>query len=148
MQNLQRSKPSRRGFLKGAGALLALPFLESLSSVPAFADAATKPPLRMGIFTVTGGTVLESWKMKEAGALTKLPSILRPLEFAKNDMLLLTGLGQNGRNENLNGHEYCGFTHLTRRRICQEGRRQAVLQHLGRSGCGQRGRGSDVHAVA
>ena len=119
MQNVQPSsfdrpsKPSRRGFLRGAGALLALPFLESLSSVPAFADAATKPPLRMGIFTVTGGTVLESWKMKEAGAFTKLPSILRPLEFAKNDMLLLTGLGQNGRNENLNGHECCGYTHLS-----------------------------------
>ena len=108
-----RTSPSRRGFLKGAGAMLALPFLESLSRVSAFADAAVKPPLRMGIFTVTGGTVLESWKMKEAGAFSKLPSVLRPLEFAKDEMLLLTGLGQNGRNENLNGHEHCGFLHLT-----------------------------------
>ncbi|MEI6235997.1 MAG: DUF1552 domain-containing protein [Planctomycetota bacterium] len=106
--------PSRRGFLKGAGALLALPFLESLTRVSAFAgEVSATPPLRMGIFTVTGGTVLESWKMKEAGAFTKLPSILRPLEFAKDEMLLLTGLGQNGRNENLNGHEHCGFLHLT-----------------------------------
>ncbi len=93
---------------------MALPFLESLSSVSAYADeVSATPPLRMGIFTVTGGTVLESWKMKEAGAFTKLPSVLRPLEFVKDEMLLLTGLGQNGRNENLNGHEHCGFLHLT-----------------------------------
>ena len=67
--------------------------------VKAFAgDAAAKPPLRMGIFTVTGGTVIESWKSKTAGALGKLPSILRPLEFAKDDMLLITGLGNNARS--------------------------------------------------
>ena len=108
------ARPSRRGFLKGAGALLSLPFLESLGKVAAFAgEAAVKPPLRMGIFTVTGGTVLESWKMKQAGAFEHLPSILRPLSFAKNDMLLITGLSQNGKNENLNGHETCGFGHLT-----------------------------------
>ena len=106
--------PSRRSFLRGAGALMALPFMESLFRVSAFAgEAAASPPLRMGIFTVTGGTVLESWKLKEAGALTHLPSILRPLEFAKDDMLLLSGLAQNGRNENLNGHEHCGFLHLS-----------------------------------
>lgn len=108
------TQPSRRGFLKGAGAMMALPFLESLARVSAFAgEVSATPPLRMGIFTVTGGTVLESWKMKEAGAFTKLPSILRPLEFAKDDMLLLTGLAHSGRNENLNGHEACGYSHLT-----------------------------------
>src|SRR5712691_9028453 len=105
---------SRRRFLRGAGALLALPFMESVGRVSAFAAAATeKPPLRMGIFTVTGGTVLESWKLPQAGPLTKLPSILRSLEFCKDDLLLLTGLSQSGQCENLNGHESCAFTHLT-----------------------------------
>jgi hypothetical protein len=69
--------------------------------------------LRLGIFTVTGGTVLESWKMKDAGPLTRLPSILRPLEFAKDDLLLVTGLSHSGHSENLNGHENCAYKHLT-----------------------------------
>ncbi|MEA3210175.1 MAG: hypothetical protein QOE70_3232 [Chthoniobacter sp.] len=107
---------SRRHFLRGAGALLALPFLDSLNRVSAYAAAAAgagQPPLRLGIFTVTGGTVVESWKMPQAGPLLKLPSILRPLEFCKDDLLLVTGLANNGKTNGLNGHESCAFTHLT-----------------------------------
>jgi hypothetical protein len=97
---------------------MALPFMESLAANEARAAgvssaAAVKPPLRMGIVTTTGGTVLESWKNKAAGPLTKLPSILRPLEFAKDDMLLLTGLSHGGQSEGLNAHEHCAFVHLT-----------------------------------
>ncbi len=108
---------TRRAALRGAGAVLALPFLESWAASLAKAAGqpakSVKPPLRMGIFTVTGGTVLESWKMKEAGPLAKLPSILKPLEFAKDDLLLVTGLSHGGESENLNGHENCAFKHLT-----------------------------------
>jgi hypothetical protein len=107
--------------LRGAGALMALPFMESLAAREAraadasasAAAAAARPPLRMGIVTTTGGTVLESWKLKAAGALDKLPSILRPLDFAKQDMLLLTGLAHGGQSEGLNAHEHCAFVHLT-----------------------------------
>lgn len=105
---------SRRTVLRAAGGALALPFLESL--LPARASAAgksAKPPVRMGIFSVTGGTVLESWRPKETGALKKMPSILRPLEFAKSEVMVLSGLSQGGRTDNLNGHEHCAFLHLT-----------------------------------
>ena len=114
---------TRRHFLRGAGALLALPFLESLGRVSAFAaTAAVRPPLRMGIFTVTGGTVLESWKCAQDGPFGKLPSILRSLEFCKNDLLLLDGLAQSGESENVNAHEHCAFTHLTgANRVKREG---------------------------
>jgi hypothetical protein len=91
--------------------VLSLPFLEQLA--PAATAASGKPPLRFGVFTVTGGTVLESWKPKEVGPLTKMPSILRPLEFAKDETLILSGLSHNGRSEGLNGHEHCAFLHLT-----------------------------------
>ena len=98
-------KLSRRSVLRGAGALMALPFLESIAT-PLSAFGATaevgKPPLRMAIFTVTGGTVIESWRMKQAGPLTKLPSILRPLDFCKDDLLLISGLSHNGRGEGVN----------------------------------------------
>src|SRR5689334_8813255 len=99
---------SRRAILRGAGAMLALPFLESFAARAARAagasasavSAAATPPLRMGIFTVTGGTVLESWKMKSGGSLAsgKLPSILRSLDFARDDMLLLSGLAHTGKS--------------------------------------------------
>ena len=99
---------SRRTVLKGAGAAVALPFLESLA--PA---APAKPPLRLAIYTVTGGTVLESWKPKETGAFGKLPSILRSLEPHKNDFLMLSGLSHRGKAQDLNGHEHAGYLHLT-----------------------------------
>ena len=107
-------KLSRRSFLRGAGALLGLPFLEGLTPlVAAEQGRPAKPPLRLGIFTVTGGTVLESWKPAAEGKLGKLPSILRPLEFARDDILVLSGLAQNGRSEGLNAHEHCALLHLT-----------------------------------
>src|SRR5260221_1675259 len=102
-------KPTRRDVLRGTGALIALPFLESLS----LGSAAVEPPLRLGIVTVTGGTVLESWKPKEAGPLGKLPSILRCLEPMKDDLLVLSGLSHSGRTDGLNGHEAAGYLHLT-----------------------------------
>src|SRR3954471_12840045 len=92
---------SRRAILRGAGAMLALPFLESFATRAARAagasasavSAAATPPLRMGIFTVAGGPGFKSWKRKSAASLAAgpLPSIPRPLDFARQDMLLLTG---------------------------------------------------------
>ncbi|MBS0202558.1 MAG: DUF1552 domain-containing protein [Planctomycetes bacterium] len=105
---------SRRTLLRHTGALLSLPFLESLFPARvASAAAVVKPPVRLGIFTVTGGTVLESWKPTEAGPLGKLPSILRPLEFAKPDITVISGLCHAGRSDNLNAHEHCSLMHLT-----------------------------------
>ncbi len=102
---------SRRSVLRGAGAMLALPFLESLTSLAG--EPAAKPPLRLGIFSVTGGTVVESWKPKTEGPLTKLSSILRPLESAKDDILVVSGLSHEAQSEGLNGHEHCAYVHLT-----------------------------------
>jgi hypothetical protein len=120
-----KSSIQRRQFLRNTGALVALPFLESLGRVSAFAAApAVRPPMRLGIFTVTGGTVFESWKCAQDGPLGALPSILRPLDFCKDDLLLLTGLAQDGASENVNGHEHCAFTHLTgAERVKREGGR-------------------------
>ncbi len=119
MMHRPKAHLSRRAVLRGAGALMALPLLESLAA-PAAAMAGLspettdgRPPLRMAIFTVTGGTVLESWRMKQPGPLTRLPSILRPLEFAKDDLLLIAGLSHNGRGEGVNAHEHCSMLHLT-----------------------------------
>jgi hypothetical protein len=111
---IKRGVPlSRRAVLRGAGAFLALPYLEAMAPRRAFAGDPGKPPLRLGIFSVTGGTVVESWRPKEAGSLGKLPSILRPLEPFKDDLLVLSGLAQSGNSDGLNAHEHCAFLHLT-----------------------------------
>ena len=109
-----KMKVSRRTMLRGVGACVALPWLESLAwAEQGAAAAAVKPPLRMGIFTVTGGTVSESWVPAQAGPLGKLPSILRALEPVKNDLLILSNLSQSGRPDNVNAHEHCAYMHLT-----------------------------------
>jgi hypothetical protein len=100
---------TRRQALRGAGALVFLPFLEKLAP----AAPAAKPPLRFGIVTVAGGTVIESWKPKGAGPIGKLPSILRPLEGVKDNILIVSGLSHNGQSQNLNNHEQCALLHLT-----------------------------------
>lgn len=67
----------------------------------------------MAIFTVTGGTVLESWK-PQPGPLTTMPSILRSLEPLRDDVLVLSGLSHHGRGTGgLNAHEHCSALHLT-----------------------------------
>ncbi len=107
---------TRRTLLRGAGAALALPLLDAMLPARVMGqdgEAEVKPPLRMGIFTVTGGTVLESWKPNEQGKLTTLPSIMRSLEFAKDELLVLSGLSQSGASEDLNGHEHAAYLHLT-----------------------------------
>lgn len=106
----------RRSFLRGAGVLAALPFLESLAPtiVRAGSKIPLKPPVRFGIFTVTGGTVKESWVPTEVGPLGKLPSILRSLEPHKKDILVLSNLSQSGNSDGrVNAHEHCAYLHLT-----------------------------------
>jgi hypothetical protein len=107
---------SRRSFLRGAGIVAALPFLESIAPqvVRAGNKSPVRPPLRLGIYTVTGGTVIESWMPKETGVLGKLPSILRSLENYKDDLLILSNLSQSGRADGqVNAHEHCAYLHLT-----------------------------------
>ncbi|MEI6724338.1 MAG: DUF1552 domain-containing protein [Betaproteobacteria bacterium] len=96
--------------------LAALPFLEALSPtvLRAGARVPVKPPVRFGIYTVTGGTVSESWVPKAEGALGKLPSILRSLEAQKDQLLILSNLAQSGQGDGkLNAHEHCAYLHLT-----------------------------------
>lgn len=108
------TKLSRRTFLRGTGACMALPFMESMIPTRALAAAGGRPPMRTAIFSVSGGTVLESWKPEKAGPLGELPSILRSFEFCKDDLTIVSGLSHNGKTEgDFNGHTSCAVLHLT-----------------------------------
>ena len=86
----------RRTILRGIGASLALPFLDSM--VPAFgaaASAAAVPVRRFGVVYVPNGMVMKNWTPEAEGAAFELTPILKPLEPFRDDLLVLTGLSSN-----------------------------------------------------
>ena len=56
---------SRRTILRGAGASLALPWLEAM--MPASASAAARPPVRMAILYMANGTREDMWTPQGTG---------------------------------------------------------------------------------
>ena len=79
----------RRTVLRGLGASLALPFLESM--VPS-ARAAVKPAHRFLTFYVPNGMAMEYWSPKGEGTNFELSPILEPLAPFRSQMLILSGL--------------------------------------------------------
>ncbi len=83
----------RRTFLRGVGASLALPLLDSM--VPAFAavrNTAAKPVPRLFTGYVPNGVIMDQWTPDAAGALTDLPATLQPLTPFKDKLLVVSGL--------------------------------------------------------
>jgi hypothetical protein len=86
----------RRTVLRGLGATLALPFLDSM--VPAFSLrglANGKPVHRFQTFYVPNGMAMEYWLPKGEGAAFELSPILEPLAAYRDQMLVLSGLKAN-----------------------------------------------------
>jgi len=81
---------SRRTFLRGAGAAIALPFLDAMR--PVRAAGAAKPPVRFACLFFPNGVWKPGWIPKEAGADYELPFALTPLEKLKSEVLVLSGL--------------------------------------------------------
>ena len=84
---------SRRTFLRGTGAAIALPWLNAMR--PALgAGASTQPavPVRMGCLFFPNGAWLNNWVPKTAGKDYELPPTLTPLAGVKDEVLVLTGL--------------------------------------------------------
>src|SRR6516162_7316601 len=81
---------SRRTFLRGAGAMIALPFFESL--LPIRAASAVRPPKRMACLYFPNGVWPDAWIPKKNGSDFELPFSLTPLEKLKQDVIVLSGL--------------------------------------------------------
>jgi hypothetical protein len=105
-------KPSRRAILRAAGTTLALPLFSSWPPRRGLAADDARPPLRMAIYTVAGGTVIEHWKPERPGRLDELPTILEPLAPFKDRMLLVSGLAHGGRATGC-AHATCARLHLS-----------------------------------
>jgi len=81
---------SRRTILRGAGASLALPWLEAM--LPARAAAASRAPVRMAILYMANGTREDMWTPQGAGRDFELSATLEPLADLKNELIVPTNL--------------------------------------------------------
>ncbi|MEA3207440.1 MAG: hypothetical protein QOE70_497 [Chthoniobacter sp.] len=99
---------SRRHFLRGLGAILALPALEIMSPRRALAAAAVPTfPMRMGFFYVPNGVNVEQWFVAEEGTKFALSPALEPLADLRGDILFTSGLTHNqGRDLGDGGGEH------------------------------------------
>ncbi len=80
----------RRALLRGAGATIALPFLDAMR--PRRAHAQDAPPLRFFTYYVPNGIHMADWTPTTEGAGFELPWILEPLAAHADQLLVLTGL--------------------------------------------------------
>jgi len=92
-------QPNRRTMLRGLGAALALPWMESLATVARAASPTAgstgKPPVRMCFWYVPNGVHLPTWFPGRDGALVDLPATLEPLAFAREYLNCYHGLTHN-----------------------------------------------------
>src|SRR5258708_27119461 len=84
---------SRRTFLRGAGAAIALPMLDAMRPLTALAASqATKPPVRLAVLFFPNGVWQDSWIPKQVGAGYQVPFSLEPLAKLKDQFLVLSGM--------------------------------------------------------
>jgi hypothetical protein len=90
---ITRKSIPRRTFLRGTGAVLALPVLDAMT--PAFATATARP-IRMSFMEVPNGimNLNGEWTPKAEGTDFELSPTLQPLAQFRDRMLVLTGLDQ------------------------------------------------------
>ena len=99
-----KTRFNRRHFLRGTGAMIALPALESIGfrRFASAADKATaKPPKRMVFLGFGFGVTQETWfpNVDQIGADYDLPEGLKPLARHKNDFTVVQGCSNQFSNE-------------------------------------------------
>ena len=100
---------SRRTFLRGLGVSIALPWLEVMGPVNAWANIAggsvsgQTAPNRMAFLYVPNGKNMEDWTPKGLGSGYEFTEILKPLAEMKDKMLVLSGLTADKARANGDG---------------------------------------------
>ncbi len=110
--NIFKKTLSRRTVLRGLGASLALPLLDSM--IPALSSAsaqAAQPTKRLGVVYVPNGMAMKSWTPATEGTDFEITRILQPLAAYQDRMLVLTGL--NGPRSNAGVHASASTRFLT-----------------------------------
>jgi hypothetical protein len=88
-----RTHLARRTFLRGVGATLALPLLDSMvPALTALAKTAAAPVRRLGVVYAPNGMNMWLWKPGTEGTTLELSTILEPLAPFRQSLLVLSGL--------------------------------------------------------
>ena len=104
---------SRRTFLHGVGATIALPYLDAMT--PAFASAA-KPVTRAAFVYTANGIIMKDWIPTETGNNFDLSKTLSPLRNFKDQTVVISGLDhKNGEalGDGPGDHARAGASWLT-----------------------------------
>ncbi|WP_159981837.1 MULTISPECIES: DUF1552 domain-containing protein [unclassified Novosphingobium] len=83
---------SRRTLLRGAGAAMALPFLEAMMPSARAADVASRPK-RLQVFYSPNGMTMPGFQPTATGTDFTLPPTLEPLAPHRGDISVISGLG-------------------------------------------------------
>ena len=112
---------SRRRFLRGAGAVIALPAMASLAARDAFAARKVLAPKRMAFVYVPNGAIPAAWwPAGEGGADWALSPTLAPLAKVQKHLQVISGLDDLSADPGPDGagdHARAGATFLTVVRI-------------------------------
>jgi hypothetical protein len=90
---LTRKPLPRRALLRGAGAALALPFLESMLPVLSLKAQTLSAPTRLACIYFPHGATMSLWTPKETGKHFTMPRILEPLEAHREQLTIVSNLG-------------------------------------------------------
>jgi hypothetical protein len=83
----------RRTVLRGLGAALALPLLDSMvPAATALQTTAARPRRRFGVVYTPNGMMMPSWTPAQDGDAFELSPTLKPLEAFRNQLIVLSGL--------------------------------------------------------
>ena len=100
------TKPlARRTFLRGsAAAAVSLPFLDAMRPATASAqNGEADRPVRSAYVFFPNGAIMDRWKPKRAGTKFELPETLKALAPVRDDLLVLSGLAQDGARSHGDG---------------------------------------------
>jgi hypothetical protein len=107
---------SRRTFLRGVGAAIALPMLDAMTPTLAAANRTGKAPVRLVFAYVPNGIIMKDWTPTTVGKAYEMTRILTPLRAYRDDILVISGLADHNGNELGDGpgdHARAGASFLT-----------------------------------
>ena len=88
-----RKHLSRRTFLRGSGAIVALPFLDAMAPAQTpIRQTAASPKTRLGCFYVPHGATMDKWTPAATGTGFEFTEILKPLETFRDHINIVSGL--------------------------------------------------------
>ena len=99
MNFVTRNTLSRRTFLRGVGAAIALPMLDAMTPALAAVGPVRKPPVRLVFAYVPNGIIMKDWTPKGLGTDYELTRILAPLKAYRDDLTIVSGLADHNGNE-------------------------------------------------